>query len=82
MAGGNQCSVNVDIDGSPVISQWYDLWAGAVAITGICVMNDKTGVSSTLGLSQNNCCRVTRDADVMLVGSSKITVAMRFPPNA
>lgn len=38
--------ITVDIDGTSVSARWYDLWTDAVAVTGICVQNDKWGVST------------------------------------
>ena len=44
-----QYFVTVDIDGPPVSARWYDLWTDAVAVTGICVQNDKWGISTRPG---------------------------------
>ena len=41
--------VTVDIDGGPASARWYDLWTDAVAVTGVCVQNDKWGVSTRQG---------------------------------
>lgn len=29
--------------------QWYDIWAAAVAVNGMCVRNGKTGKATGLG---------------------------------
>jgi len=33
-----------------MLSRWYDIWADAVAITGICLASGKWGMSKTLGM--------------------------------
>lgn len=48
--GDGSCKVTVDIDGAPMLSRWYDIWADAVAITGICLASGKWGMSKTLGM--------------------------------
>jgi len=45
----HDCAVSIDIDGPPIASQWYDLWADAVAVTGVCVVRGKWGASTIQG---------------------------------
>lgn len=42
----SRCFVTVDITGAAVAANWYDIWAGAVAVMGICVLDGKAGVSA------------------------------------
>ena len=44
-----ECAVTVDIAGGSGRSQWYDLWADAVAITGVCVIRGYWGFSNIQG---------------------------------
>lgn len=43
--GGGSYKVSVDIEGAPMLSRWYDIWADAVAITGMCLASGKWGMS-------------------------------------
>lgn len=49
----SRCFVTVDINknGPPVAAQWYDIWAGATAVMGMCVVDGKAGISSMQGIS-------------------------------
>ncbi len=44
-------SATVDVYGgvSPVVSRWYDLWAGLVAVDAICVSQGSNGTSFAAG---------------------------------
>jgi len=48
--GGGSCKVTVDIEGAPMLSRWYDIWADAVSITGMCLASGKWGMSKTPGM--------------------------------
>ena len=51
----HNCAVSVIIDGPPVASRWYDIWADAVAVTGVCVSRGKWGISTNQGNSLKTC---------------------------
>ncbi len=37
--------LTVDVDRYPVNARWFDIWAGAVAVTAICTASGYSGVS-------------------------------------
>lgn len=43
------CAVSIDINGKSMTTSWYNLWADAVAVTGVCVARGKWGVSTISG---------------------------------
>lgn len=47
----NICAVTVAAIGKPVTTSWYDLWADAVALRGVCVARGKWGSSIVGGES-------------------------------
>ncbi|KAL6719522.1 hypothetical protein ACLMJK_003763 [Lecanora helva] len=49
-----KCSISVDIKGPPVFTKWYDIWADAIAVTGICVIRGKWGISSNQGKAERS----------------------------
>lgn len=49
-AGGG-CTITVDTTAPEDKASWYDIWAAAVAIDGMCVRNGRTGKSRFLGMT-------------------------------
>lgn len=43
------CLLEVDTTGPTEHVSWYDIWAAAVAVNGMCVRNGKTGKATRLG---------------------------------
>ena len=43
------CVLQVDTSGPVDNVSWYDIWAAAVALTGICIRNGQTGKATDLG---------------------------------
>lgn len=48
-APDHQCVLEVDTTGPMDNVSWYDIWAAAVAVTGMCVRSGKTGKATGLG---------------------------------
>lgn len=47
--GVRECAIDIVIDGPPIQTNWYDLWASAVAIVAMCVTKGKDGVAAVKG---------------------------------
>lgn len=43
------CTITIDITVSEDQASWYDLWAAAVALDGMCARGRKTGQARFLG---------------------------------
>lgn len=43
------CVLEVDTTGPVEDVSWYDIWAAAVAVTGMCIRIGKTGKATDLG---------------------------------
>ena len=48
-APDNQCTIEIDTTLPIERVSWYDIWAAAVAINGICIRSGKTGKATDLG---------------------------------
>ena len=65
-------SATVDVYGgvSPVVSRWYDLWAGLVAIDAMCVSKASRGISFAAGEVS-----ITLDIDTIDGGNTNISLS-------
>ena len=48
-APDDQCTIEIDTTLPVENVSWYDIWAAAVAINGICIRSGKTGKATDLG---------------------------------
>ena len=48
-APDNQCTIEIDTTLPMENVSWYDIWAAAVAINGMCIRSGKTGKATDLG---------------------------------
>ena len=60
-APDNQCTIEIDTTLPIENVSWYDIWAAAVAINGMCIRIGKTGMAADLGELRlsNNIARCT-----------------------
>lgn len=48
---GIRCVIAVKMSGSPILANWYDIWAAATAIAAICARFGKDGYSTGTGMT-------------------------------
>ena len=72
-APDDQCTIEIDTTLPTEKVSWYDIWAAAVAINGICIRSGKTGKATDLGES-----RLLRNI-TMYTSLTKMHRRKRFP---
>lgn len=53
-AGQDICAITVAITGNPIYAQWRDIWASAISVTGVCVLQGKDGSGTLNSISLGN----------------------------
>lgn len=76
----SRCFVTANINGPPVAANWYDIWASAIAVMGMCVVDGKAGISTTQG--ERRALFLAPNTNILIlcviVGGSRISVRMQI----
>ncbi len=46
----HECKLSIDSDGDTDTYSWYQIWALAVALNGVCVRSGRSGMQSGIGV--------------------------------